>query len=189
MRSSRKKRRAIFLKTKMTPITQLVTQLSSFATLIADLAILIGFYFLLTKNKFAIRMLAKHAVWLAFVVSLSATLLSLYYSEIAHFAPCKLCWYQRIFLFPQPILFGIAIWKKLPIVTYSLALSVIGALIAAYHTALQFDIAPSLPCTKEAVSCTQRFILEYGYITIPTMSLTAFLLLIILMLFARFAKT
>lgn len=172
----------------MTPITQFVTQLTSTATLFGDVVIIFGLYFLLSRNKPVTYFIAKHAICVAFIISLTATLLSLYYSEIAGFIPCKLCWYQRIFLFPQPILFGIALWKKLPVVTYSLALSLIGALIAAYHTALQFDIVPSLPCAKDAVSCTQRFILEYGYITIPVMSLTAFLLLILLMLFARLAK-
>lgn len=171
----------------MSSVTQTVNQLLSFFTLLGGVLFITGV--LLTRNNVSMRkFLIKYSLVLAFSVSLIATLGSLFYSEIARFEPCKLCWYQRIFLFPQTILFAVALWKKLPVAAYSLALSGIGALIAAYHTALQFGITSGLPCAKEAVSCTQRFVLEYGYITIPTMSLTAFLLLILFALFARLAK-
>ena len=40
------------------------------------------------------------ALWLAFLVALTATVGSLYFSEVARFTPCVLCWYQRIAMYP-----------------------------------------------------------------------------------------
>jgi len=120
---------------------------------------------------------------LGLVVSLTATLGSLFYSDIMGFNPCILCWYQRIFMYPQVILFAVALWKKdRKVVRYSLTFSIIGALLAAYHYLGQISVIKGLPC--EAVgyssSCAETFFLAYNYITIPMMSLTAFVLLIIL---------
>ena len=47
-----------------------------------------------------------HAVLLAWLVALTCTLGSLYYSERAHFIPCKLCWYQRIGMYPLVVILG-----------------------------------------------------------------------------------
>lgn len=132
-----------------------------------------------------IRFLSKNARIFAFIVALTATLGSLFYSEILGYEPCKLCWYQRILMYPQVILFAIGIIKddrkNLP--NYSSGLSVTGAIIATYHYYLQRGGNPLVPCSTVgySVSCTQRFSMEYGYITIPVMSLTAFVMIIILM--------
>ncbi len=50
--------------------------------------------------------LRANAVWLAFAVALFTTLGSLYLSEIAHFTPCPLCWYQRICMSPPHVARG-----------------------------------------------------------------------------------
>lgn len=128
---------------------------------------------------------SKRAILFAFIVSLTATLGSLFYSEIAGYTPCKLCWFQRIFMYPQPILFAVAMWKKdKGIVKYALALSIIGGLIALYHYLLQVGVVPNGACgaVGYSVSCSQRFVMEFGYITIPMMSLTAFVYIITLLL-------
>ena len=87
-------------------------------------------------------------------------------------------------MYPQVILLGMAWLKKdYGIILYSLALSVIGALIAGYHYLLQIGLVPSVNCSAVgySISCSQRFVMQFGYITIPMMSLTAFLLIIIFM--------
>jgi disulfide bond formation protein DsbB len=125
---------------------------------------------------------------LAFIVSLIAMLGSLTYSDILHYEPCKFCWFQRIFMYPQVFLLGIALWKKdQSVIKYSLTLSIIGALIAANHYLLQMTGTSVLPCSTvgQSVSCNKVFVLHFGYITIPLMALSAFLLIIISMMFAR----
>lgn len=135
--------------------------------------------------------IGNNALVLGFVISLVAMLGSLYFSEIMGYAPCTLCWYQRIFIYAQVFLFGTALWKHehVRIWTYSLVLSVVGALIAAFQYYIQFASKPivSLPCSAlgSSASCTEKFITYFGYITIPMMSLTIFVTIIILGAMAR----
>lgn len=117
-----------------------------------------------------------------FIVSLIATLGSLFYSEIMGYNPCLLCWYQRIFMYPQVFLFGVALWKKdNGIKKYILALSIPGILLSAYHYFEQIGVLASGSCEVIGYSsnCSEFFILNYGYITIPMMALTAFAMIII----------
>lgn len=148
--------------------------------------IIISFIFRKTK---ILELFGKNAILFSFIVALIATLGSLFYSEISGYEPCKLCWFQRIFMYPQVILLGIALWKKngMLAIYNSFALSTIGAMIAGYHYLLQVGIAPELPCSAVGFSaaCSQRFILQFGYITIPIMAFTAFLLIVIFSIAAK----
>ena len=129
-------------------------------------------------------------MWLGLMIALFASALTLYYSEILGFPPCPLCWWQRVFLYPQVALFALALWRKERLIAdYSIALSVVGLGFALYHHALQILPSGSLPCPAEGtVSCAQRFIFEFGYITFPMMAATLFAFLIALMLFVRTPK-
>jgi len=133
-----------------------------------------------TRQKPVFAFVAKNVLFLGFVVAFTATLGSLFYSEIEGFEPCKLCWFQRIFMYPQVLLLGLAWLKKdFGMVRYSVILSSIGAIIAAYHYLLQIGVTPALSCSAVDVSaaCSQRFVMAFGYITIPMMALTAFVLI------------
>ena len=151
-------------------------------TVLGQLLVLVfAAYLFLWKKPFS-PALAQKALWFAFLVALIATSGSLFYSEVAGFEPCKLCWFQRIFMYPQVLLLGMAIWKKdRHIADYGILLAVLGALVAGYHYLLQLGIAPNLPCSAVgySVSCSQVFVMNFGYITIPLMSFTAFLLIVI----------
>jgi disulfide bond formation protein DsbB len=118
----------------------------------------------------------------AWVISLIATLGSLYFSEVMKFIPCDLCWFQRIFMYPQVILLGLAaIRKEYGIARYSLTLSVIGGTISLYHYLLQkvpFFQEHAISCGR--IPCTGQYINWLGFITIPFLALTAFLLISLL---------
>lgn len=126
----------------------------------------------------------KHALEILFIISLIATAGSLYFSEIRGWTPCKLCWWQRIFMYPQVIVLAMALYKKSrDIIAYLIPLSVIGAVIAAFHYAeqLQARLAPAnslVPCDASGISCAATPIFHFGYITIPVMALSAFLLIL-----------
>lgn len=130
------------------------------------------------------EMIRTHALPLAFTVALFATLGSLTYSEILGYEPCKLCWFQRIFMYPQALILGLALWGKhkgsKALLDTSLILSMIGAAVAFYHYLMQLGIVPEGSCgaVGYSVSCAQRFVMTFGYITIPMMALSAFLLII-----------
>lgn len=126
-------------------------------------------------------------MWILLTLSFGGSLLTLYYSEILGYPPCPLCWWQRVFLYPQAILFALAIWKKERlIIDYTIVLSGAGFLVALYHHALQVLPSGSLPCPAEgAISCAQRFVFEFGYITFPLMAASLFAFFIAISLFLR----
>ena len=178
----------------MTPLVQNVTGIASFITVLADIVAVIALIIFVTPLKEAgagektARWIGRHSIWLAFTVCVASFAGSIFYSGIAGFAPCELCWWQRIFLYPQAILLAIAYFTDDEhIHKYSIALSSFGFVIAAYNVWLQFGGESVVPCaaTAGAVTCSFRYFLEFGYITLPTMSLTAFGLLLVIMLFRR----
>lgn len=115
------------------------------------------------------------------VVSLAATMGSLFFSEIRHYEPCELCWIQRIFMYPLVLILGIAyVQKNARIAVTTATFSIIGGAISLYHYGLQkvsflSENAPS--CGR--VSCTGEYINIFGFITIPFLALTAFILIAI----------
>lgn len=116
---------------------------------------------------------------LIFLVSLIATLGSLYFSEIRLYLPCEMCWYQRIIMYPIVLISFIGLIRNdLNSRIYLRAFSGIGILTSAYHYSLQkFSfIADSQPaCT--GVDCTVQYINWFGFITIPFLALIAFILI------------
>ncbi len=115
-------------------------------------------------------------LYLAWIQSLIATLGSLYFSEVAHFTPCKLCWYQRILMYPLVLILAVGVSKKdKKIYNYVLPLSIVGWFIALYHNLLYYHVISETlaPCTND-VPCTTKFFAWFGFITIPLLSLIAF---------------
>jgi disulfide bond formation protein DsbB len=130
------------------------------------------------------------AVSAAFVVALLATLGSLYFSEVAHFTPCTLCWYQRIAMYPLVVILGIAAWRRDATVSrYVIPVATIGALIAGYHYALEWLPWLDTGTCSASVPCTAVWFRELGFVTLPYLSLSAFLLIIALVWLARTAWT
>jgi len=129
------------------------------------------------------RAIQARGVIVAWFVAALATIGSLFFSEIAKFTPCTLCWYQRIAMYPLVVILGMAMVRRQrrpP--TGTLALATIGAAIAAYHVALEW--IPSLDTGSCAVSapCTFVWFRAFGIFSLPTLALTAFLLILTLLL-------
>ncbi|MBT3463453.1 disulfide bond formation protein B [archaeon] len=127
------------------------------------------------KGKFKIK--KDNAILYSFLIALTGLLGSLFFSEIAKYDPCNLCWYQRIFMYPLVIIFFIAYKNKYSkIFRYTIPLTIIGGTIAIFQYLLQ--MAPSIFSNSTLCStgsCSQFFIIEMGFITIPFMSLIAFI--------------
>ena len=119
--------------------------------------------------------------FIAFCISLTATIGSLYFSEIVGFVPCSLCWYQRILMYPLVwiCLVNIFIQQKWSFL-YVLPFSVVGMFISLYHYTLQYNLwGENFSCGD--IACSIRYIEWGGFITIPFLSLTAFTLLNVIM--------
>ena len=121
-------------------------------------------------------MLKRYVLYVAWIQALVATLGSLYFSEIRHFAPCVLCWYQRICMYPLVAIIAVGILRKdKQMYQYVLPLSLVGLLISSYHNLLYYKIIPEYlaPCVA-GVSCTTHYVYWFGFLTIPLLSFTAF---------------
>lgn len=118
-----------------------------------------------------------------FLVSVS-TAGSLFFSYVMGFTPCVLCWYQRIFLFPLVIILAMGLFPfDKNVVKFALPLAVAGWLIALYHNLLYSGIIPESiqPCSR-GVSCTEKYIDLFGFLTIPMLSLFSFSTIIALLI-------
>jgi disulfide bond formation protein DsbB len=128
----------------------------------------------------------RHPIAWAWVVSLIASMGSLYFSEIAHFIPCSLCWYQRIAMYPMVVVLGIgAIRGDTGVWRYGLPLAVLGAIISVYHLIIQWMPMLDVGACTGGVPCTGRYVAAFRVISIPTMAAAAFLLIIALLFLVR----
>ena len=122
-----------------------------------------------------------YELWAAFVVAAVATGGSLFFSEIAHFVPCELCWFQRICLYPLSITtLLMAIAGDHRAARYLLPLPLVSAGVSVYHLLVENGVVEQAKaCLASAPGgCATKWINEFGYMTIPTLALTAAALLI-----------
>ena len=130
-----------------------------------------------------------YELWAAFVVAAIATGGSLFFSEIAHFVPCELCWYQRICMYPLSITTLLAaLANDERIARYLLPLPLAGAGVTIYHLLVENGVvAQATSCLISAPGgCGVKWINEFGYVTIPTLALTAFVLVFAFLALAAF---
>jgi disulfide bond formation protein DsbB len=119
--------------------------------------------------------------WAAFVVAAVATGGSLFFSEIAHFVPCELCWFQRICMYPLSIVTLLAaLAGDHRVARYLLPLPIVGAGVSVYHLLVENGVVEQAKaCLVSAPGgCATKWINEFGWMTIPTLALTGFVLLI-----------
>jgi len=166
-------------------------QLLALGTLVLGIitvALLVAYVFRLEVGAFV----GTYGLWLALFAVLGGIASTLIHSGLYKIPPCPLCYWQRIFLYPQAVLFALALLRRATgetlrfVIDSSIALSVIGLGIALYHHALQMLPGSGLPCPATgAVSCAQIYFLEYGFLTYPFMAAVLFSFLIVTMLFVR----
>lgn len=121
----------------------------------------------------------ENALLMIWVVSLTATLGSLYFSEVRGYEPCTMCWYQRILMYPIVLMTTVAyIQKNAKIAATTAVFSCIGAAISLYHYSLQkLDFLQDSAPSCGIVPCTGEYINWLGFITIPFLALTAFVII------------
>ncbi|MES2985573.1 MAG: disulfide bond formation protein B [Patescibacteria group bacterium] len=125
--------------------------------------------------KTATQWLQKNALILVLIQAIVATLGSLYLSDIKGYAPCVLCWYQRICMYSLiPILFVGMFRGDKKVYHYVFPLAIIGWLFALYHNLLYSGIIDPGESCSYGISCTTKYVEYFGFITIPLMSFTAF---------------
>ncbi len=130
--------------------------------------------------------IGAHGLTLALGIATVSTLGSLYFSEVARFVPCDLCWYQRIAMYPLvPMLAIASLRKDTGIAPYAMALCVAGGSISIYHMVIErFPSVGSGFCDPQN-PCSIIWVNRFGYLTIPTMALTGFVGIGLLMYLSR----
>jgi disulfide bond formation protein DsbB len=147
------------------------------AIFVAIFAISIAYLSYTGKMEKYAKSLGDYIFPIGFFVSFGGMTLSLFYSEVMHYAPCDLCWYQRVFLYPQAFLFAYAWYKKdKAVLPYSLLLSLVGFAIGLYHHFLQIGFDLMKPCSSApfAVDCAKPSFIEFGFVTFPFMAVVLF---------------
>lgn len=144
-------------------------------------------------SKLYERFIKSYVWWLIMGTTIGGVATSLLYSEYFGFAPCSLCWLQRVALYPLAILSVVA-YKIKDVVFYPLygiVLSVFGLLVAVYHyiyQALPAEIIKTgfMPCLADGtVDCANKFMEVFGFVTFPFLSAVMFAFLIVLYLNLR----
>jgi disulfide bond formation protein DsbB len=132
-------------------------------------------------NKFN-DFLQRYGAYMALLPALVALLGSLYYSEIAGFLPCTLCWYQRILMYPLTIIILVGIFTQdeyLP--NYVLPLSIMGMFVSGYHYLIEWGVFAQPTACAATIPCDIRWVNYLGFITISFQALVAFVLITIIM--------
>ena len=125
--------------------------------------------------------------WLAWAVAAVAMAGSLIYSEVYHFIPCELCWYQRIAMYPLAgILLVGAIRRDRAIRYYGLPLSIVGLGISIWHIIVQNFPSVDLGSCDPLNPCSAKYVERFGFISIPVMAGAGFLLITVLLAFFTF---
>jgi len=190
---------SIALMLSLSAMNDIVTEalnkiFSLLAILSVALSILIVLLQLILTEKSMIKqrafeMIHTNSILLAWSIATLSTIGSLFYSEISGFIPCTFCWYERIAMYPLVIILGIATFKKHQYAwIYASPFSLMGLVISIYHYQLQmFPDQSSVSCSTE-VSCSGSWILEFGFVTMPFMALSTFLLISVLLLSPQIKK-
>jgi hypothetical protein len=125
------------------------------------------------------------ALPLAATIATVTTVASLYYSEVAGYPPCTLCWYQRIAIYPQVVVLWVAtVRRDTSVWITSSLLAAVGVAISVWHVVIERNPALAGPCDPSN-PCTLKWVEEFGVLTIPTMAGIAGLSIIALTLLAR----
>jgi disulfide bond formation protein DsbB len=126
----------------------------------------------------------------AWLVAAASTLGALFLSDVMQLAPCSLCWYQRIFMFSLAVILAVGLFPfDRGSVRYGLPLAALGWLFAVFHQLLIAGVIPErlAPCSQ-GVPCSEKTIEWFGFVTIPTLSVLSFSVIVALLAVVRFRR-
>lgn len=155
---------------------------------ILALAVLVGGLGTFTALVFEARMswasawltqVRASGLWIICMITTGAMVGSLYFSEKVGFAPCKLCWYQRIAMYSIAIIsFVAALCNDKNIARYTIVLAPLGLIVSTYHYLLEwFPTLETNVCSLD-VPCTAVWFRELGFVTLCFMAGCAFITVI-----------
>jgi len=155
--------------------------------LVAAVGLLV--YRLIAGREAATGLLGNNALWLAWIVALVCTAGSLIYSEVIHYVPCRLCWFQRIGMYPLAVILLVGAIRREAIVKYyGLPLALGGLAVSIYHNVIQFFPGLEGNSCDPNNPCSRRYVEMFGFLDIPFMAGAGFILIAVLLAFYTKAK-
>lgn len=138
----------------------------------------------MVKGPDAVALLEGKAIWIAWTVALVCTVGSLVYSEVLHFVPCRLCWFQRIAMYPLAVILLVgAIRREAVVKFYALPLALIGLAVSIYHNVVQFFPSLEGGSCDPLNPCSARSISVFGFMDLPFMAGAGFIVIAVLLAF------
>jgi disulfide bond formation protein DsbB len=132
----------------------------------------------------AAALFGAKAIWLAWAVALVATVGSLMYSEWFHYVPCRLCWFQRIAMYPLAVVLLVgAIRREVGVKYYAIPIALIGLVISIYHNVVQFFPSLEGGSCDPLNPCSARTIEMFGFMDLPFMAGAGFIVIAVLLAF------
>jgi disulfide bond formation protein DsbB len=142
-----------------------------------------------TRQQAVVEAFRPIAIPLGFVVALTTISGSLYFSEVAHFTPCLMCWIQRSFLYPQVLFFGFLMFRPNAVWVRRMAMmfAALDIPVSLYHHLIERypSLEGAVDCSAVGPSCTAPYFWQFGYITLAAMALTSATTLLVLLCIAR----
>ncbi len=175
----------------MLPGVGFTTNLLLVLTIIADAVVVLGVAAVLAATvskawrarlRGVAAVVGRRGLPAALVVAIVTTAGSLYYSEHAGYIPCKLCWYQRILMYPLVFVLGVAVLRRrrMPRGAWATAVPFValGAGLSTYHWLIERvpSLASGSSCSAIA-PCTVPYFEKLGFVTLAWMCLSSFLLI------------
>lgn len=162
-----------------TELINLLFSIGGIALLLLGVWLIIGRFIPSLLPSPVRRFVVSNTLSLVLTISLAGVIGSLIYSEVLGYEPCSLCWLQRIFMYPLPVLALVGIKKRdVGARSYLLPLVSIGLIIAIYQLVVTYAPGANIPCPAGGASCAMKYVNEFGFSTIPLMSFGLFLSLL-----------
>ena len=131
----------------------------------------------------------KVSLFLQFLISLFSIFGSLFFSEILKYPPCSLCWYQRIFIYPVAFIILAGVYfKSKDTNKFIFPMAWMGLIFSVYHNLIYYKIIEVIVQCSEASPCTVQQLNYLGFITVPLLSLAAFLALVVINMYSLFLE-
>lgn len=130
-------------------------------------------------------------VFAACALALMATLGSLFFSEVMAVPVCKLCWFQRIALYPLVVILAFGLFPYDPRMLRIAGVFVAaGWLIGLFQLLVIAGVIPESiqPCVQ-GIPCSDTHVDLFGFLNIPTLSFLTFTLIATLLYFAHRTET
>lgn len=119
---------------------------------------------------------------LTFAIASVSMVGSLYFSEVEHYLPCRLCWFQRVAMYPIALIALVGLIRKDRHARwYIVPFAAIGVCISTYHYLIEWGVlSDSESCALFGPSCADVWFREFGFISLAAMAWAGFVAIMVL---------